>query len=51
MGQYQIKPIEFQTRGINEIDVYNLEVDVPEEHKVRVDNLSKTIRIYLQKET
>lgn len=35
------KSIEFQTREINEIDVYNLEVDVPEEHKVRVEQLIK----------
>lgn len=41
MVQDQIKSIEFQTRKINEIDVYNLEVDVPEEHKVRVEQLIK----------
>lgn len=41
LGHDQIKYIEFQTREINEIDVYNLEVDVPEEHKVRVEQLIK----------
>lgn len=41
LGQDQIQSIEFQTREINEIDVYNLEVHVPEEHKVKVEQLIK----------
>lgn len=40
-GQDQIQSIEFQTREINEIDVYYLEVHVPEEHKVKVEQLIK----------